>query len=89
MDSVWEQKKLEASLPCCLAPACSRHERWRGARPGKMLEKPHRTPASSAPKKIAGDHFTRENIALFRQEARKSGSFLKIRRIFHGFQVTF
>ena len=32
---------------------------------------------SAAPKKIAGDHFIRENVILFRQEARKSGSFFK------------
>jgi hypothetical protein len=43
------------------------------------------SPASSAPKKIASDHFIRENIALFRQDAQKSGGFLKIRRIFLGF----
>ncbi|MDZ4159235.1 MAG: hypothetical protein U1B80_05525 [Anaerolineaceae bacterium] len=36
VDSAWEQEKPEASLSCRLAPACSRHERWRTVQ-GKML----------------------------------------------------
>jgi hypothetical protein len=43
----WEQEKLEASLSCRLAPACSRHERWRTVH-GKMLENAVESPASSA-----------------------------------------
>jgi hypothetical protein len=35
------------------------------------------SPASSAPKKIACDHFIQENVALFRQDARKMGVFFK------------
>jgi hypothetical protein len=42
VDSVWEQKKLEAK---------------------KMLENAAESPASSAPEKIARDHFIREKPA--------------------------
>jgi hypothetical protein len=43
----------------------------------KMLQNAAESHTSGAPKKIARDHFIRENVALFRQDARKSGSFLK------------
>ena len=54
VDSAWEQKKLEASLP------------WRAVQ-GKMLDAKH--PPSTALKMMAGDHFIRRGEDLHPENA--------------------
>jgi len=78
VDSVWKQKKLEASLPKValaqgklLENAADRASELQAniAQPKRMSA--GQSPASNAPKKIARYHFIRENVLLSTKKQRQ------------------